>query len=74
MSAFIKECDICHDKIGLYTPWYTIKVRKRIGTKISVKHNPMIFCTNCFHAYEKFLIEQEVHENHKRNYEDVRNV
>lgn len=66
--GFIKEksCDICHDKIGLYTPWYTVQVRGRLCSNGN-RPNPMNLCTHCFHAYENFLTEREVQENHKRN-------
>ena len=67
-----KKCDICHDNIGLYTPWYSVQVRGRFASTGNLKANPITLCTNCFHAYERFLIEREVQENHKRNYMDMK--
>jgi len=66
-----KECDICHDQIGLYTPWYSVSVKGRLCIP-KLKNNPMCLCRNCFQAYEHFLIEQETHENHKRNYLEMK--
>ena len=67
-----KACDICHDRIGLYQPWYSILVRGKLALPNKLKRNPIILCPNCFHAYEDFLIEREVQENHKRNYIDIK--
>ena len=67
-----KQCDICHDKIGLYQPWYSIQVKGRLTFVNGLKNNPMSLCVNCFHAYKNFLIEHEVQENHKRNYIDIK--
>ena len=63
-----KECDICHDKIGLYQPWYTVRVRGWIGSTKSLKANPTCLCPNCFNAYKNFLIEREVQECHRQNW------
>lgn len=73
ISVMPKECDICHDKIGLYQPWYTIKIKGCFIRSEKVKKNPMSLCPNCFHAYENFLVEREVQENHKQNYIDIKN-
>lgn len=67
-----KECDICKDKIGLYQPWYTIRVKGKLAIPENIKKNPMNLCANCFHAYENFLIEREVQEEHKKNYIDIK--
>lgn len=67
-----KKCDICGDTIGLYTPWYSISVKGRLCIPDKLKANPMTLCVNCFHSYEKFLVKQEVEENHKRNYIDMK--
>ena len=69
-----KSCDICKDKIGLYTPYYTIKVRGWMCKADQLKANPMVLCQNCYHAYENFLKKQETEENHKRNYMDLKGV
>lgn len=73
MKALTKSCDICHDAIGLYQPWYSIKVRGWL-TIAKVNKNPMCLCPSCFHAYQDFLIEREVITNHHKNYEDVKNA
>ena len=67
-----KQCDICHDKISLYQPWYLIQVKGRLAFADGLKANPISLCANCFHAYKNFLIEREVQENHKRNYIDIK--
>ncbi len=73
------SCDICQDKIGLYQPWYSILVKGKLAiipqnpAKAGLKHNPMTLCPNCFQAYKDFLLEREVQENHKRNYNDIVN-
>lgn len=67
-----KQCDICHDKIGLYQPWYSVHVKGHLAITNELKANPMTLCPNCFHAYQDFLISQEVQENHKRNYQDIK--
>ena len=67
-----KECDICHDKIGLYQPWYSIRVKGYLALTKELKSNPTCLCSNCFHAYKNFLIERETQENHKRNYIDIK--
>lgn len=71
-----KQCDICGDKIHLYEPWYSILVKGKLAIvgKKELKNNPMCFCRDCFHAYRNFLIEREVQENHKKNYEDIKNA
>ena len=73
ISIIPKECDICHDKIGLYQPWYTIRVKGNLAMSDKIKKNPMALCPNCFHAYENFLVERETQENHKQNYIDIKN-
>ena len=70
MKIIPKECDICHDKIGLYQPWYSIKVKGRLAIP-NLKTNPMCICPNCFHAYEYFLLEREALTNHHKNYHDI---
>ena len=71
MGKPILECDICHDKIALYQPWYSVKVRGRLAIP-KLKNNPTKLCSNCFHAYKNFLLELEVHENHKKNYNEMK--
>ena len=66
------SCDICKDKISLYQPWYSIRVEGHLGsTKAKELKNPMSLCPNCFQAYKNFLVEHEVQENHKKNYNDL---
>lgn len=72
MKVLQKQCDICHDKIGLYQPWYSVRVRGRLAFTDKLKNNPTTLCANCYHAYENFLIEREVQENHKKNYIDIK--
>lgn len=72
IKALSKSCDICHDPIGLYKPWYTVKVSPHLKISTRLKNNPMVLCPSCFHSYENALIEMEVQENHKRNYQDMR--
>ena len=67
-----KQCDICHDAIGLYTPWYSIQVKGHFASTDKTRANPMTLCVNCFHAYEHFLIKQETEQNHKKNYLDMK--
>ena len=67
-----KECDICHDPIGLYKPWYTVRVSPHLKITTRLKNNPTVLCPDCFHAYEDFFIELEVQENHKKHYKDVK--
>lgn len=67
-----KKCDICHDHIGLYTPWYSVYIRGRLCFPGKDRPNPMVLCVNCYHAYEHFLIEREVQENHKQNMKDMK--
>lgn len=62
-----KSCDICKDKIGLYTPWYSVHIKGKLCIPGKDRPNPMTLCTNCYHAYENFLTEREVQENHKQN-------
>lgn len=69
-NGYILECDICHDKIHLYQPWYSVKVKGRLAIP-RLKTNPMHICVNCFHAYENFLTEREVQENHRKNWHEV---
>lgn len=71
MISFTKTCDICHDKIGLYQPWYSIKVTGKLAIP-DLKANPMCLCPGCFHAYQDFLVEREVLANHERNYKDIK--
>ena len=67
-----KSCDICKDKIGLYTPWYSVRIKGRLCFTGKERPNPMILCVNCYHAYENFLTEREVQENHKRNMKEMK--
>ena len=66
-----KVCDICHDPIALYRPWYSVKVSGKLAIP-NLKANPMSLCPDCFHAYEDFLVKQEVEANHKKNLENMR--
>ena len=76
MKILTRRCDICNDPIGLYEPWYSIRVRGKLAFlhRDELKHNPMCLCRDCFRAYKDFLIEREVQENHKKHYEDVMNA
>ena len=67
-----KACDLCKDPIGLYKPWYSIKVKGfwAYPTK-DLKANPLTLCPDCFHAYKDFLIQHEVQENHRRQYGEL---
>jgi hypothetical protein len=67
-----KQCDICKDEIKLYKPYYTVMVRPHF-TQLK-ESGIKVFCPDCFHAYENFLIEHEVQENHKRNYQEMKGV
>lgn len=70
-----KRCDICKDRIGLFTPWYSVVVKKgRMRVPGDVRPNPMTFCRKCYHAYENFLIEREVQENHKKTMQELKGV
>lgn len=66
-----KACDLCKDPIGLYKPWYSIRVKGIWASSKELKANPMTLCPDCFHAYKDFLIQHEVQENHKRNYNEL---
>ena len=70
MKILQKECDICHDRIGLYQPWYSIKVTGKLAIP-KMKANPMCLCPDCFHAYQDFLVEREVITNHHKIYHDI---
>jgi hypothetical protein len=35
---------------------------------------PTVFCPDCFHAYEDFLVEREVLTNHKKTMDDIKNA
>ena len=67
-----KSCDICHDKIGLYQPYYTVRIRGWLCFPNKDKPNPTTLCVTCYHAYENFLTEREVQENHKSNYKEMK--
>lgn len=67
-----KECDICHDKIGLYQPWYSVQVKGHLALTNDLKINPTVLCPECYQAYKDFLVEQEVEANHKKNLENMR--
>lgn len=68
-----KKCNICHDSIGLYTPWYTIQVRGHFATVGDNKlTDTMVLCSSCFHAYEHFLMERMTQQNHYKNYLDMK--
>ena len=67
-----KECDICHDKLGLYQPWYSVQARGHLASTKTLKYNPTVLCPDCFQAYKNFLVEQEVQENHKKNRIDIK--
>lgn len=71
MPIIPKQCDICKDKIGLYKPWYSIKVKGHLAFS-NIKNNPMCLCPNCFNAYKDFLLEREIQENHRKNYYDIK--
>lgn len=66
------ECSICRDKIGLYQPFYTISIHPHFVKGHRDFSKQSVFCPNCFQAYENFLIEREVQENHKRNYKEMK--
>ena len=66
------ECDICHDPIVLYQPWYSVQVKGRLAIP-ALKANPMALCVNCFRAYQRFLTEHETEMNHRKHYEETRN-
>lgn len=73
MKSLSKQCDICSDKIGLYQPWYTIRVKGYLAFT-DLKKNPMCLCPNCFHAYKDFLIERETEMVHQKHYEEIKNA
>ena len=69
------RCDICRDPIQLYSPWYSVMItghfcddpKSTMGDK-----GYQALCPNCFHAYEKFIIEHRTQENHRKNYKEMR--
>lgn len=65
------HCQICKDPIHLYQPYYTLKIQKHIGG-IFANSGMTVLCPSCFHAYENFITEQTVHENHKRTMNDIK--
>lgn len=69
------KCDICHDKIPLYSPWYSVMIFGHFCDDPKLKSankDYQALCPSCFQAYEKFIIQQETHENHRRHMRDVR--
>lgn len=64
-----EQCDICHKKIKLYQPWHSVV---STGHFCKGQSKEKIFCSDCFKAYEHFLIEHEVQENHKQNLLDMK--
>ena len=68
------ECSICRDPIGLYQPYYTIMIHPHFAKDKRDFSKPTVFCPDCFHAYEDFLIEREVLTNHKKTMDDIKNA
>ena len=67
-------CDICKDNIKLYEPYYTVKTDK-IHCHVKVKgYDKLVLCTNCFTAYQNFIIERTVQENHKNTMNEMKGV
>ena len=67
-----QHCDLCHDPIGMYQPWYSILVNGHFVND-DVKDDLAILCPDCFHAYEDFLLEREVNATHVREMNETRN-
>ena len=65
-----KQCDLCHDPIGLYQPWYSIYIDPHF-TKVNPKNEVSVLCPDCFRAYEVFLTQRELHCIHKREIMDA---
>lgn len=72
MRNLPSECSICKDPIKLYKPFYTITVHPHFVNDKRDYSGQKIFCPDCFHAYENFLIEHETIENHKRNMREMK--
>lgn len=74
MQQFIKakSCDICHEPIGLYKPWYSVQVKGFLASTKDLKWNPTVLCPECYQAYKDFLVETEVEMNHKKNLSDMK--
>ena len=68
------KCGICNEAIGLYRPYYTIVIHPHFAKQDHDISLPTVFCPDCFHAYENFLIEREVITNHKKTMDDIKNV
>lgn len=69
------RCDICRDKIPLYSPWYSVMITGHFcddPKDITGEKGYQALCPSCFHAYKDFIIEHETQENHRRHMHDVR--
>ena len=60
-----RQCDICHESIGLCQPWYSVAVKSHFCNE-SVKDDVSVLCPNCFAAYELRLVEQRMRATHGR--------
>ena len=68
------SCDICKDKINLYEPYYTIKTDKTY-CHVKVKgYDKLVLCGDCFRAYQNFIVERTVQENHKNTMNEMKGV
>jgi hypothetical protein len=68
------HCDICKDNIKLYEPYDTVKADK-IHCHVKVKgYDKLVLCTTCFTAYQNFIIERTVQENHKNTMNEMKGV
>ena len=69
------KCDICLDKIPLYTPWYSVIIAGHFckdPKDLTGNREYQVLCKDCFQAYKNFIIEHRTEENHKRNYKDMK--
>ena len=67
-----KKCVLCSDKIGLYTPYYTVRTRGWLCRTSEKHNNPMTLCTHCYHAYESLITQMEIQNKHQQNYLDMK--
>ena len=64
------HCDLCHDKIGRYEPWYTVVIDSHFSK--DKEHSETVFCSGCYLAYCDFLVERQVLATHIREMKETR--
>lgn len=67
-----EKCDICREPIKIYQPYYSVRATKTIGGMKVGFMNQLYLCTNCFDAYQDFITERMVQENHKQTMKELR--